>query len=142
MASPLKIIHQRQNDPWLIGADSSQFDFLLDQRQSELAAYQQQGNLPRILLAEANPVEFLASFLAACIAECAIFLANPSWQRDEWQQVLQLVQPNLVWGTAAEVAIAPLEPNHDLTMAQPGWIMIPTGGSSGQIRFAIHTWQD
>ncbi|MBD2459962.1 2-succinylbenzoate--CoA ligase [Oscillatoria sp. FACHB-1407] len=25
--------------------------------------------------------------------------------------------------------------------AKPGWIMIPTGGSSGRIRFVIHTWE-
>jgi o-succinylbenzoate---CoA ligase len=25
--------------------------------------------------------------------------------------------------------------------AKSGWIMIPTGGSSGQVKFAIHTWQ-
>jgi O-succinylbenzoic acid--CoA ligase len=51
------------------------------------------------------------------------------------------------------VAIALLKPNvilhegvltaHDQPSKhlEPGWILIPTGGSSGQIRFAIHTWQ-
>ncbi len=143
MASPLEIARQRQADCWLIGVDSSQFNFLLDQRQSELAAYQRQGNLPRILLAETNPVGFLAGLLAACMAECPVFLGTPNWQSNEWQQVLPLVQPNLVWGSLpnVDVAIAPPAPNHGQKMAQPGWIMIPTGGSSGQIRFAIHTWQ-
>ncbi|MBW4553220.1 MAG: 2-succinylbenzoate--CoA ligase [Aphanocapsa sp. GSE-SYN-MK-11-07L] len=141
MASPLEIARQRQADPWLVG--SSQFNCLLAQRQSELTPYQR-GNLPRILLTEADPVCFLAGFLAACGAECPVFLGNPNWQNDEWQQVLPLIRPNLIWGTlpVATIASSQMLTSPDPTNpAQPGWIMIPTGGSSGQIKFAIHTWQ-
>jgi len=57
--------------------------------------------------------------------------------KQEWQQVLE--QPDLIlgygdWGLAVE-----LPPTHNPNFTQ--WIMIPTGGSSGQIRFAIHTWE-
>ncbi len=94
---------------------------------------------PRILLVQQNPVEFLAAFMAACIADCPIFLGNPAWSAAEWEQVGALVQPHLVWGT---LSISPVPEHHNPSdRAQRGWIMIPTGGSSGDIKFVIHTWQ-
>jgi o-succinylbenzoate---CoA ligase len=93
---------------------------------------------PRIILCHSDPVEFLAGFMAACIHESPIFLGNSTWSIQEWQQVLDLVQPHLVLGKI------PL-PFRDKVLevsnlSEKGWIMIPTGGSSGQIKFAIHTW--
>lgn len=104
-----------------------------------LTPFTEAGLFPRILLAQRDPIEFLAGFMAACIAECPIFLGNPNWSPQEWQQGLNLTQPHLVWGNlpiSAEVQ-RPETPE----AAQRGWIMIPTGGSSGGIKFAIHTWQ-
>ena len=77
--------------------------------------------------------------MAACIAECPVFLGNPNWSSQEWQQVLTLIQPHQIWGSLP----VPTEayPPDTTDAAQRGWIMIPTGGSSGGIKFAIHTWQ-
>ena len=96
------------------------------------------NQFPRILLVQSAPIEFLAAFTAACIADCPVFLGNPAWSQAEWEQVGALVQPHLVWGTLpTPVRINQSSPD----IAQRGWIMIPTGGSSGGIKFAIHTWQ-
>lgn len=93
---------------------------------------------PRIILSHRDPIEFLAGFMAACIHECPVFLGNPTWSIQEWRQVLDLAQPHLVWGKI------PLSVGDNAPKAsnppEKGWIMIPTGGSSGQIKFAIHTW--
>jgi len=91
-----------------------------------------QRKAPKILLAERNPVRFLAGFIAACAAGCPVFLCNPNWVRQEWQQVLELVQPDLIlgygdWGLAVRDYYPNPQPN-----SSPKWIMIPTGGSSGQ----------
>jgi o-succinylbenzoate---CoA ligase len=94
---------------------------------------------PRILLTQRDPIDFLAGFMAACITECPVFLGNPNWSPQEWQQVLDLTQPHHIWGNlpiSAEVQRPDKTEN-----AQRGWIMIPTGGSSGGIKFTIHTWQ-
>ena len=96
------------------------------------------NQFPRILLVQQDPFEFLAAFVAACIANCPIFLGNPAWSSLEWEQVITLVQPQMVWG----VLPTPVQINQSsFDSAQLGWIMIPTGGSSGGIKFAIHTWQ-
>lgn len=103
---------------------------------------------PRILLIESEPEQFLAGFLAAVAAECPVFLGNPTWRQAEWAQVLPLARPDVVWKSAAADFLAePLDsssstvtPVPQQTLQEHGWIMVPTGGSSGQIRFAIHTW--
>ena len=142
---------------WLIGIDSDQFSQQSQQLFQELS---QQQPRPKILLAESEPVKFLASFTAAVNANCPIFLGNPHWVELEWQQVLKLVQPDIILApsttpptphplltpattihnptdtpSAANIRCQHLLP----TSAATAPIMIPTGGSSGKIRFAIHT---
>jgi o-succinylbenzoate---CoA ligase len=122
----------------LLGADQVRW---IEQTQGycdRLFPFTAQDQFPRILLSQTEPVEFLAGFMAACITECPIFLSNPNWSIPEWQRVLELVQPHQVWGTLP-IAVQPQDSK--FTDAQEkGWIMIPTGGSSGQVKFTIHTW--
>lgn len=120
---------------WLIDYDSNQFNHL------RLALYTQFTQLiptPKILLAEANPYLFLASWIAAVAANCPLFLANPYWVEREWQEVLALVQPDLILGR--EGKWEKRTGGEGETTNHPPQIMIPTGGSSGKIRFAVHTW--
>lgn len=130
-------IWQRQD--WIIGLNYQAWLERIQQRQLELQAFIDQANYPRILLVQSDPLEFLSGFMAACLCDCPVFLGNPSWQQSEWQQVLHLVKPHIIWSPSLLPQVDILEP----TPAKPeekGWILIPTGGSSGQIRFAIHTW--
>lgn len=66
-----------------------------------------------------DPLTFLGKLFGAALAQQPIFLGNPHWQQREWQQV--------------EILLGDRPP------ATPD-IHIPTGGTSGQIRFAIHAW--
>jgi O-succinylbenzoic acid--CoA ligase len=141
MEKPIEYLKNRAEN-WLICDRSQQFTQLAEQLYLELTELLQQGTVPKILLAECEPVRFLAGFIAACAAGCPVFLCNPNWVKQEWQQVFELVQPDLVlgygdWG----VAIRDYYPSPQPAIANPQWIMIPTGGSSGKIRFAIHTWE-
>lgn len=144
MEQPLNYLQQRAGDRWLIGYDSEKFRDLTERLYQTLIRRIQDGILPKVLLVEADPVRFLAGFMAACAANCPIFLGNPGWVKREWQQVLDLAQPNLIWGTSPGLLPSQVLPQcqqkpRDTT--NQGWIMIPTGGSSGKIRFAIHTWK-
>jgi o-succinylbenzoate---CoA ligase len=132
MAEPLAILQSRST-AWLIGLDAQRLLDLSQERYQSLL--QQPQKYPVILIAESDPVDFLAGFLAACTAHCPVFLGNTNWTTAEWQQVFQLVKPDLCWGMMPPVALGSDDP------IPPGWIMIPTGGSSGTIRFAIHTWE-
>ncbi|MEG4230664.1 2-succinylbenzoate--CoA ligase [Microcoleus sp. Pol11C3] len=144
-------------DNWLIGCDSREFARIVDRLFQEITQNPAQKTPPKICLAEPEPVQFLASFTAARAAKCPIFLCNPNWVKQEWQQVFDLVKPDIILGQY------PLPKNPHIPVREGGLrlysrefhspefhsptkngfdtIMIPTGGSSGKIRFAIHTWE-
>lgn len=122
-------LHKADFSVYLNGIDRDRFQQQLEQRQQ----YLERSRPSRLLLAVANPTDFLASFWAAIATDTPVFLGNPRWSQGEWQQVSQLVQPQQVWGDV------PVERSPQLATHPLGTIMIPTGGSSGQIRFAMHT---
>lgn len=78
--------------------------------------------------------------MAACVAGCPVFLANPRWADQEWAAVLEQVQPDVIWAEADTVARCRTQRTTTGDRPPAQGIMIPTGGSSGQIRFVIHTW--
>ncbi|MEH2209959.1 2-succinylbenzoate--CoA ligase [Nostoc sp.] len=139
MQQLLDCLNNLTQDDWLIGYNSHQFNQIAQEFYLELTQLSACGTPPRIILSEREPVRFLASFIAACAANCPVFLCNPDWGTQEWQQVFDLAQPDIIlgmrngeWG---------MENEHNNTQCPiPNSIMIPTGGSSGQIKFAIHTW--
>jgi o-succinylbenzoate---CoA ligase len=146
MATALDYFHQRRHESWLVGINHQQVVQQVEARSQLLHQFIQQGILPKILLLESDPVNFLSGFLAACMTTCPVFLGNPYWSKADYQTVLALVQPTLIWhdGTltsddAVNNKIAVNE-NGLSSHSYKSWIMVPTGGSSGIIRFAIHSW--
>jgi O-succinylbenzoic acid--CoA ligase len=175
MADPLTILKQRSSDDWLVGDDSREFFALAEQVLAELRSYPRPESLT-ILLAEREPLTFLAHFIAACAANCRIVLANPNWVQAEWQQVFELVQPDVIWGEELKTegkrqkvkgkregteevkaegkrqkakgireGTSVINSQQLFSASQPSsltpHILIPTGGTSGNIRFAAHTWE-
>ncbi|NET74243.1 MAG: 2-succinylbenzoate--CoA ligase, partial [Sphaerospermopsis sp. SIO1G2] len=145
MEQPLTILENLQNHPhhdWLIINDHQQdqkneFYQIATELYLQLIDISKKTAPPKIILAERKPIRFLASFVAACAAKCPVFLCNPDWGEQEWEQVLNLVQPNLIWGFDNNY---PLPITH-YPLPFTNTIMIPTGGSSGKIKFTIHTWE-
>ena len=139
----IKNLKQYCDRDWLIGCDRQLFWQLTHESLTQILEIKQKRSpLPAILIAEANPWKFLAFFLASVAAQTQVFLGNPHWKQQEWQQVFTLVKPDLILGDDYLV----LTPNDRISNKnsclpqQNSLIMIPTGGSSGKIRFAIHTW--
>ncbi len=101
-----------------------------------------------VVIVEANPVKFLAAFLAGVIAEVDLFLGDIAWQQQEWEQLLSLVDPDLVFASQSttqdlinriRTTLKNSAQRQSNSCDQP-LIMIPTGGTSGKIRLAMHTW--
>ena len=90
---------------------------------------------PIIFLAERKSDRFIAAFFASVINNICLFLVNPDWKTNEWQQVENIVQPDLILGDI-DYQFQQLPPD----LKRFTGIMIPTGGTSGKIKFAIHTW--
>ncbi len=147
---------------WLVGHEQEDFFHLVTQIQRRLEAFKtstkrtQQANQPpvRILLVEANPLQFLVRLIAAMTAgHCHVFLGNPDWSTVEWQQVFDQVQPDVVWCDLATMENWPMLAENTMAPEPPApspihailhpdaLIMIPTGGSSGKMRFVMHSWE-
>ncbi|MCC5635197.1 2-succinylbenzoate--CoA ligase [Nostoc sp. CHAB 5844] len=142
MEQPLIYLQNPPQHNWLIADNSHQFQAIAEQLYLELTEILKQRHTPpKIILAEREPVKFLASFLAACAANCPVFLCNPDWGTQEWQQVFELVQPDIIWGVGSILHSALSTSHSALPTQHSPQIMIPTGGSSGKIKFAMHTWE-
>ena len=103
-------------------------------RESMLSVCQQIGQPnERIMVAERDPVDFVAVLLAGICRGCDIFLANPDWKDFEWGQVSETTGFHRVFGDC------PLDLKPDEAAAGLTRIMIPTGGSTGSLRFCVHT---
>ncbi|GAB4178805.1 MAG: 2-succinylbenzoate--CoA ligase [Coleofasciculaceae cyanobacterium] len=140
MEKPLAYLKQHANEDWFIGYESSAFHDLTDHLFQELINLSSGKIPPKIFIAEHKPLNFIAAFLAAVAANCPIFLCNPNWRQQEWQQIFDFVQPDLILGQI-EHSPLPHSPTPPFPFSPSGLIMIPTGGSSGKIRFTIHTWE-
>lgn len=129
----------RLNSAWIWqwdgGAWSDLSPVLAQTVAQQLSQLNQNPHLPVLLIGQ-DPLFFLGSMFATLISQRPLFIANPAWQAQEWDQVSQVLPPVILWTDLSDLDLPPF--------AQPprpesGWIMIPTGGSSGQIKFAIHT---
>ncbi len=76
-----------------------------------------------VVVCERDPVRFMSAFAAAVAGTGPVFLADPNWGAAERAVLDELVRS----------ALRP--PSSALRQA---WLAVPTGGSSGRIRFARH----
>lgn len=130
-------IEKRCLDNWLINEHNTNFYLLTKSYLEKITKCSQIK--PIIFLAESNPLNFLAGFLASIIANSTLFLINPNWQENEFQQVFELAQPDLIFG---DIQVNLSNNNETKKIDNNATkIMISTGGSSGKIKFAIHSWQ-
>ncbi|MDZ7968018.1 MAG: 2-succinylbenzoate--CoA ligase [Nostoc sp. DedSLP03] len=143
MERPLECLNKLAQNDWLIGYDRHEFNQIAQELYLELTQLLECGTPPKIILAEREPLRFLASFIAASAANCPVFLCNPDWVTQEWRQVFDLVQPNIILGMGNREWGIGNGNNYQCPIpnAPCPTIMIPTGGSSGEIKFAIHTWE-
>lgn len=142
--------HLRQctDSNWLIDRDSQKLFELTQEYLKQLRKLTLQSTTQsNILIAEIEPVRFMAAFLASIIAKVNIFLGNPNWRYREWQQALNLVNYQFIFASESveKLMLNIGNSNHfiEQELANPtdnSLIMIPTGGTSGKIKFAIHTW--
>ncbi len=88
---------------------------------SQANANQQPEQIPRNyqIISTTDPEQFITEFWAAVLCQVPVFLANPRWGSSEIEQFRALLASN--------------------PLPRPGQILIPTGGTSGQLKFAIHS---
>ncbi len=94
----------------------------------------------RVLITEREPKAFLVAFFTALKKGCAIFLASPDWKQGRFEYLLRLIRPHYIQGPR------PFQVSHEVRemsgkrLEQPA-VMVPTGGTTGEIRYTIHNWE-
>ncbi len=128
----------RLKDPdWLLGADNIRLMRAIASVEVLLHNPQTGQPLPRrLLIQERDPVLFLGAVWGGYRLGYGVFLGDPAWGHQELSQALRVMGAGYHW---REGVLQPHQGTWDPVPAESGWLMIPTGGSSGQIRFAIHT---
>lgn len=120
---------------WIHGTRGSAFRQRVKRRMAAITSVPEAASRG-VLIVERKPVAFAAAFFAATRLRVPVILGNPRWGRLEWQEVSACLNPALVFGSS------PLPPQRrrGVKPLRPGEILIPTGGSSGGVKFAIHDW--
>ena len=98
-----------------------------------------------VVIVEKEPVHFAVEFFAAISTGLPIVLTNPNWGASEWQQFKMLMSAAYQF---EEVGVPPLGGAFEkkdrlkagLQPINAGSILIPTGGSTGGVKLATHTW--
>lgn len=140
MATALNLLDQLHHSwgrPWLVGLDNHRFWAELEKQIASLEAKAAEP-LP-LLVAPSDPLLYLVEALGAIATQVPIILGNPHWGQQEWQQVKSQLQSRGLFSHSK--SNPPLSPTTSSPPAPPaGSILIATGGSSGQLKFAVHTW--
>ena len=121
---------------WIRGISSGDFLARVQERSTQIEALSSQERLCGVLIAEADPISFAASLFASVDLKVPVILANPNWARKEWEELSTLVDPAISFGLSSR----PIQEKCGLTDLKPGAILIPTGGTTGGVKLAIHTW--
>ena len=143
----LEAVWQGLNPQWLAGdrARTAAWRRAVEDRRRQLDG-PPGASRPLVLLAEADPVDFLAGFWAALLAGWDVVIANPHWGQQEWLSVGQRICPTVIWGEAVPSQVGWSESaagnlRTGVVNETESAILIPTSGSSGQVKFVRHHWQ-
>ncbi len=133
-------LQEWENSQGLVGFASYNLSRSLQKISIQLQELKSQtNNIPSVILVEPDPLKFIVYFFAGIISGVDLFLCDPDWQTQEWQQVFNLVKPDLILGNGARETGRLGEGKDRRDGGDQSIIGIPTGGSSGKIRFAVHT---
>ena len=133
-------LQEWENSQGLVGFASYNLSRSLQKFSIQLQELKSQtNNIPSVILVESDPLKFIVYFFAGIISGVDLFLCDPDWQTQEWQQVFNLVKPDLILGNGARETGRLGDGKDRRDGGDRSIIGIPTGGSSGKIRFAVHT---
>lgn len=91
------------------------------------------------LVSEADPRRFMAAFAGAVARGGEVFLCDPNWGENENAQLTALMSTARSAPSSAASDVQASGPGSQVSQpAGSGWLMIPTGGSAGKLKFARH----
>ncbi len=119
---------------WLAGAGAEGFAAALEAARGRIAA--SGGGRCRVVVRESVSVKFLAAWLAGMEAGATVFLADPAWRDTACAEASGLIGSAVTFGES--MGAANVYPEVGYSDDFSGKVMIPTGGTGGRVKFAIH----
>ena len=135
-AAPLFDLNTLKRD-WIEGITGKAFFRRVQRRITQIEAAGKDAHVRGVMILEHDPLRFASAFFAAVHMRVPVILANPKWRRVEWEKAVKLVNPAVIFGSSPISEKARTGIKHP----KPSTILIPTGGSSGGVKFAIHRWE-
>ena len=135
MEPPLKMDVKDVQRDWIVGFSGEAFSSLVREQAARFAANDAVAERG-VLLAESDPIRFSTAFFAGLSLGVPLILANPKWGSAEWAALSGLVNPAMIVGNVPMDTTTREGVHHPL----PGQILIPTGGTTGGVKLAIHDW--
>lgn len=148
MEPTLDFFLKRVDKGWWVNGDTDLLRRCIQETYAYICNVQSQqsngSSQLKVLITEADRTRFIGFFLGAVAAGALPLLANASWKEKEWKDVAAVLKPDLILGSNAESLYSkylwqngyPVKHN----LQHP--ILIPSGGSSGKVHFAWHTWDN
>lgn len=94
---------------------------------------------PVLLVAHSDREQYLVVALEGLRRGHTVVFGNPAWRQREWDQAAEALPPTTIAGADAMVRLAKPFRGPALPQNLAGKLLIPTGGSSGRLRFAVHS---
>lgn len=91
----------------------------------------------RVWVSDSDPVRFFGAAFAGLARGDHVFLANSHWSGSDWDAAIGIAEPEVFFSN--EGAERRLRPAAEGPLFADGRLMVATGGTSGRVRFAIHT---
>ena len=122
---------------WIEGVPGDAFYMRVQRRMAIIRKSRIAAQTRGVMILERDAIQFAAAFFAATYLRVPVILANRRWGRVEWEEVGGLVNPAVIFGNC------PITTRKRKGILNPGpaSILIPTGGSSGGVKFAVHKWE-
>lgn len=142
----MTLIQKSLQRDWIEGISGTDFTSRVQACCSQLEALSSEAQARGALITETDPVRFAAAFFAAVSLDVPVILANPNWGTQEWVELATLVQPTIsfrrgvTYDALSAVGSVSAGVISDAPTLKPGRILIPTGGTTGGVKLAVHTW--
>ncbi len=95
-----------------------------------------------VVVAYRDRLRFLAGLLASIEYQKLTVVADPYWQSLEWEALFTSLEVDWVFSDERTLQAPPSRrPKPDYTPWY-GYILLPTGGSSGKLKLCIHSWEN
>lgn len=122
---------------WIEGVSGRSFFQRVQRRMTQIKDGGIAVHTRGVMIMETDPLRFAAAFFAAAYLRMPVIVANPKWRRLEWEEVVKLVNPAVIFGNSP----ISTRKRKGIKNPLPPTILIPTGGSSGGVKFTIHRWE-